>query len=410
MDGDIGIAGFESTTFTLSGFDPTDRAEWPLADGLTYLNHGTVGVTPNRILNLRAELLRTIEADPAAWVVRGLADIFGNGLGERPRMRAAVERVAGFVGVDADGLGFVRNITEGANAVLGSIELQPGDEVLITSLGYGGVDNAARFHAQRSGASVVTVEMPPVGSPAERFVAAVSDAIGPRTRIAVIDHLAANSALLLPVADIVAACRQRGVITLIDGAHVPGAVPLNIVGIGADFYTANLHKWAWAPRPVGIVWAAPQHRASLHPPSISWGLGNGLAAQFDFPGTIDPSPFLVAPAAIDLLSASLPELYEYNHSAAIRAGEFLSQQWGTEFATPPSMLGPMVALRLPDAISRSGCTAVAVQQSLRSEGVEVPVADDVVPGALTVRVSFQRYVTSADVERLAAAVANLDRR
>lgn len=400
------LRGLVDEPLDFGDFDPANRAEWPLADGLVYLNHGTVGVTPSRIFRLRHSVLAAIEADPAAAIVRGLADIYGTGLGEESRLRQALEPVAAFVGADLDGLAFVRNITEAANAVFSSIRFDPGDEILITSLGYGGVSNVARYHARRAGATVRVVEMPPLGCPPSDYAQTVSDSIGPRTTMVLVDHLAANSALVLPVAEIVAECRRRGVLSFVDGAHAPGAVEVDIALISPDFYAANLHKWAFTPRPVGILWAAVPHRATLHPASVSWGLDRGIAAEFDFPGTIDPSPFLVTPAALELFSSARPPLAESNARRAFEAAEHLAGEWGTEFNTPREMVGPMAAIRLP-LHAGDGRTHEELQRLLRASNIEIAVNDDVVPDAYTVRLAIQSYVTDADIERLAYTVNSL---
>ena len=211
---------------------------------------------------------------------------------------------------------------------------------------------------------------------------------------------------MLPVAEIAAVCHERGVLVFADGAHVPGNIAVDIDALGVDWYAANLHKWAWAPRSSGILWVAEEHRATVHPAVISWGLDNGLQAEFDIVGTRDPSAFLAAPFAIDLLRTfggddGAEAVYRYNHDLARWAGAFLAERWGTAF-DPDELLGAMVAVPLP---ARLGTDAARVQTALDGDGIEVPV----LAGAdgLSVRVSAQVYCGREDVEQLADAVARL---
>ena len=136
-------------------------------------------------------------------------------------------------------------------------------------------------------------------------LAALSEALTPYTRIAVLDHVTSETALVLPLAGMAALCRERGVPVLADGAHAPGAIDLDIPALGVDWYVANLHKWAFAPRGCGVLWAAPDRREGLHPPIISWGLDVGWHQEFDWTGTRDPTPFLCAPVGIAFITDSL---------------------------------------------------------------------------------------------------------
>ena len=193
---------------------------------------------------------------------------------------------------------------------------------------------------------------------------------------------------------------------LADGAHVPGNIPLAIETLGVDFYAANLHKWAWAPRSSGILWTAPERHAMLHPPVISWGLDHGLAAEFDLLGTRDPSSHLSAPYAVELLRAEgLDDLFAYNHDLAWWTGQHLAERWGTSFATPEAMIGAMVTVTLPASLGSSGADAEGVRVALEGHGFEAPVYDG--PHGLSTRVSAQIYCERADIERFADAVVAL---
>ena len=375
-----------------------------LDPAITYLNHGTVGAPPRRVLAAQQAIRDKVESQPARFLLRELADTGGSGVPAHPRMRQAAARVATFVGAEADDIAFVDNTTTGANAVLRSFPFEIGDEVLVTSSGYGGVTNAARYAAERAGATVRTLTMPAIGSPPEAFTAAIDGAISPRTRIALVDHISAETALVLPVADIAQRCHAKGVLVLVDGAHGPGSVALDIPALGVDWYIGNLHKWAWAPRSSGLLWTAKARQGDLHAAVISWGYGNGLAAEFDHPGTRDPTPFLAAPAALDLLDEyGFADVCAYNHNLARCAGRLLAERWDVPFDTPDSMIATMVRVRLPVSFGTTRDDAETLRAALHDiDRFEVPIY----PGAreLSLRVSAQIYVDLDDIARLAAAV------
>ena len=216
--------------------------------------------------------------------------------------------------------------------------------------------------------------------------------------------------MVLPLAEITALCHERGVLVLADGAHVPGNIPVDIDALGVDWYVANLHKWAWAPRSCGLLWSANQHQCYLHPTVISWGLDNGITAEFDLLGTRDPTPFLTAPYAIELLNEfggteGVAAIYRYNHELAWWAGQYLGDRWGTRFATPEEMIGSMVNVRLPAQFGTTTDDAERLRADLDAAGIEVPIYS--ANGELTLRVSAQIYCDHADIEHLGDAVLKL---
>lgn len=380
------------------------RPEWPLDPAAVYLNHGTVGVVPRRVLAAQQAIRDEMERHPSRFLLRELTSIVVGRPGDaKPRLRHAAERVAAFLGAQGDDLVFVDNATSGANAVLRSFPLEPGDEVLVTDFGYGGVTNAAAFAARERGAVLRVAEMPwPVRSAAEIVDACVS-AIGPRTRLAVIDHITSQSALILPLADIAAALHAGGVAVLADGAHVPGAIPLDIPALGVDWYVANLHKWMWTPRSSGILWASPS-RPRPKPPVISWGLDQGFTAEFDLPGTRDPSPHLCAPAALDAMrEIGVAAVQQHNHDLAWAGARHLAERWETPFDTPEALIGTMATVALPAWTGRTADDAATVRDRLFFEHA-IEVQAHAVRERLYVRISAQVYNTLDEIERLAAAV------
>lgn len=379
-------------------------AEWMLDPSILYLNHGTVGATPRRVLAAQQTIRDEIERQPAQVLLRELSDIGDRpSRGARSRLRQAADRVGHFLNARGDDLVFTDNVTTAINAVLRSLRLGPGDEIVSTSLAYGAILNAARHTAEGAGAMLRVVDLPDPPTP-EGAVSAIVGALGPRTRLAVVDHITSESALVLPVEAIVGQCRARGIPILIDGAHAPGAIALDVPAIQADWYAANLHKWAWAPRSCGFLWAAPERQRDLHPAVISWGLGQGFTREFDWVGTRDPSPWLAAPAGIDLLrELGLEEIRRYNHGLAWEAGRHLSAAWGVPFATPESMIGTMVTVPLPERLGSTPEDAYRHRTRLfEQERIEVQL--HAFRGRLWVRVSAQIYNETADIQRLAEAV------
>ena len=378
--------------------------QWALDPQVLYLNHGTVGATPRRVLSAQQAIRDEMERQPSRFLLRDIVGLSGR---ERPvdgRLRLAAAPVAGFLGAVRDDLVFVDNATSGVNAVLRSLEFQAGDEIIVTDHGYGAVTYTAQYIARRVGATVRVVVLPfPVSAP-EQIVEAVATAIGPRTRLVLVDHVSSGSSLVLPVAAITARCHALGVAVLVDGAHAPGALDLDIPSLGVDWYTANLHKWAWAPRSCGILWATPERQRDLHPPVISWGLDKGFTAEFDWVGTRDPSPWLAAPEGIAMLNdLGAAAVRDYNHDLAIAAARLLHDELGAELPAPEPMFGTMVTLMLPARFGSADADANRLRDLLLFEDhIEVQIhARD---GRLWVRISGQVYIEVGDLSRLAASL------
>jgi isopenicillin-N epimerase len=377
---------------------------WALDPSVTYLNHGTVGVTPTRVLRAQQSIRDEIERQPSRMLLRDLVGMVGGHRDVPGRLRAAAVAVARFVGARGDDVVFVDNATTGANAVFRSLRLEPGDEVLMTDHAYGGVARAADFATRERGARVRTVSLPyPAFDPAQA-VEAVASAVGPRTRLAVLDHISSESALVFPLAEMAARCREKGVPVLVDGAHAPGVLPLDIPALNVDYYVANLHKWAHAPRSSGFLWAAPERQASLHPPVISWGLDKGFRAEFDWVGTRDLSAWLAAPAGLAFLDElGCEAVRAYNHRLVWDAARTLCERFETKLERSEASAGFMVTLPLPKALGSTAEDAARVRDALLVEdGIEVQVHAS--HGQLRTRIAAQVYNEASDFEKLGDAV------
>lgn len=379
-------------------------ADWPLDPNITYLNHGTVGVTPTPVLAVQQAIRDEIERGPSQFLLRAQSGLCGCPTDVPTRVRTAANAVASHLGARGDDLVFVDNATTGVNAVLRSFAFKPGDEILLTDHNYGATLRTAQFVARGAGAIVRTATVPyPRFDPAE-LVASVSKAITPKTRIAVLDHVTSESALVFPLAELAAECRRRGVAVLVDAAHAPGVLPLNLRTLDVDWYSANLHKWACSPRSCGILWAAPDRQPDLHPPVISWGLDQGFTAEFDWVGTRDVSAWLAAPAGFEFLdSLGLDRVWQHNHGLAWTGAQHLANRWDTQLGFRESDIGFMTTVPLPATAGSTPADAARLRDALLfTHHIEVQL--HAAHGRLWTRISAQVYNEMADVEKLADAV------
>ena len=357
------------------------RGDFVLADGIDHINHGGYGATPRVVLDAAEAARREMEADPSTFFRRDLPG----------RLRHCAERVARSFGGCGKDWAFVENATAGLNAIIASLRLQPGDELLCLSQVYGAVGNALRYHAERSGAQVVSVAVPVPFDDPQKLLDAIGAAIGPRTRLACFDHITSAGAVVLPVREMAALCREHGVPVAIDGAHAPGQIALDVPALGVEWYVGNLHKWAFAAKGTGVIWCAPGAAGELHPIAISHALGQGFTGEFDYSGTRDNSAWLAAPAALDYLDGLGAEAVQAHNTALAReAGDLLIEAWNSEAAAAPGNCAAMVSVRLPGGAGGDRDAARRLAQRL-IEKYRITAGVMVLDGGLWVRVSAQIY-------------------
>ena len=379
-------------------------AHWLLDPDYTYLNHGTVGAPPRRVLARQQALRDEMERQPSRFVLRELNGAQPAPWRQQSRLREAIEPVAAFLGSNPADLVFVPNVTAGLNAVIRSVPLAPGDEVVMTDLAYGAITITASVVTKERGATLKTIEMPFPLRDADAAVESIVAALTERTRLLVLDHITAQTALVLPVARVAAECRRRGVPLLIDGAHAPGAIALDIPSLGVDWYVANLHKWAHSPRSCGVLWAAPERQAILHPAVTSWGRDTGFQGEFERVPTSDPTAYLAAPEGIALLREwGVDAVYAYIHRLAWQGALLLSERWRTTVEMPREMIGAMVTVPLAQSAGATVEDAARLRLALLVED-RIEVQLHAWRGRLWARVSAQVYNELADIERLALAV------
>lgn len=319
---------------------------WDLDPGVTFLNHGSFGACPREVLAHQAEIRRRMEAQPVRFMIQELP-------GE---LDAARVELAEHLHCGSDDLVFVQNATGGVNAVVSSFPLQPGDEILTTDHDYNACRNVLRVTAERVGAELRVAHVPfPVSSPKE-VVEAVLNSVTERTRLVLLDHISSPTALILPVEDLVPALESRGIAVLVDGAHVPGQLEVDLRALGASYYTGNLHKWMCAPKGCAFLYAREDRREHLRPTTTSHGENyrrDGRSAfhdRFDWCGTIDYSAFLCAGEAIrwcdGLMAGGIASLRASNHTLALAARQIVAEAMGIELPCPDEMVGAMASLPL----------------------------------------------------------------
>jgi isopenicillin-N epimerase len=368
------------------------RDEWLLDPEIAFLNHGSFGATPRTVLAEQERWRVRMERHPTHFMSEELP----------PALAAAAARLAAFVGARTEDLVFVENATAGCNTALRSLRFAPGDEILVTDHGYPAVRKAAEYVAARAGARVVEAAVPFPLQDAAQVVAAVSSRLGTRTRLAILDHITSSTAVVFPVHELTALCRAAGVPVLIDGAHAPGMLSLDVPSVGADWYTGNCHKWLMAPKGSAFLWVAPDRQADTHPLVISHGFGQGFTAEFAWVGTRDPSAWLSVPAAIDFHKRlGGARLRERNAALAREQATLLAHTWQTERGAPDALTGSMAAVRLPLHEAATAERAIELRRKLFDEHrIEVPIT--AFAGALWARISAHAYNRPEDYARLAA--------
>jgi len=373
-------------------------AAWRLDPQVAFLNHGSFGACPAAVLDYQSALRLELEREPVDFLAHELPG----------RLAAARTALGAFLGADPDDLAFVSNATSGVNAVLRSLEFARGDEILVTSHTYNACRKTVDFVAARAGATVRVAALPfPVTDPGA-IVDAVLSAASERTRLALLDHVTSPTALIVPLGNLVAELRRRGIETLIDGAHAAGMLPLDLATLGAAYYSGNAHKWLCAPKGAAFLHARRDRQAGLHPTVISHGYGTGFRGEFDWTGTVDPTPWLCIPEAIrvvgGLLPGGWPEVMARNHALVLEARALLLEAFGSESPCPEAMLGSMAALPLPPAPAGSVAAQLDTQglhDWFRARGVETWVHPTPRP---VLRVSAQLYNDLSQFRRLAQLV------
>lgn len=387
----------------------TVKARWNIRPDTTYLNHGSFGPPPDLVRAARRVWLDKLESQPMDFFVREL----------EPAWLAARDRLARFVGADADSLIFVENATVGMNIVADSFPLQAGDEVLLTDHEYGAVRRIWQRACEKAGATAKTVQLPLPFRSAAETCDAIFSAVNDRTRLIVVSHVTSPTAVILPVAEICRRARKRGIAVCIDGPHAIAQVPLNIDSLGCDFYTASCHKWLSAPIGSGFLYVAKAFQQSVRPPVLSWGRIpptriETWSDEFVWSGTRDPSAYLSVPAAIDFLeSVGLETFRGRTHWLAEYARHKLVELTRLEPIVPndPAWYGSMAHSPLPPPaggkVGDEGCPiSNPLQNTIWQQfQIEAPIVE--FRGVRYIRVSCHLYNDTEQIDRLVKGLGAL---
>ncbi len=390
-----------------------ERADWPIEPGLTMLNHGSYGICPVAVRDAQRELRARVDADPVRFFKVDL-----EALADRAR-----DRVSRLVNAEPDCLALVPNATFAVATVLHGAGLGAGDEVVVTDHEYNATLNELTRLCARTGARVVTAKLPVEGITPVLVVERIMAALSPKTRLVVVSHVTSASALVMPVGEIVREVRARGIDILVDGAHAPGQVPIDLGALRPTYYAASSHKWLCTPKGTGFFYAERDRHASIKPLALSCRVHEtrddraAFLCDFDYVGTSDYTGNLVTPEAIEHLGAQLPggleQLMQRNHDLVVEGCRMIAARTGARMYAPGSMIGSMVGLALPEdpAPGRACSFEDPIWDALyERHRIQVPVWP--LPGVAgrIMRVSAHLYNTLDDYEKLAEALATeLDR-
>ena len=386
-----------------------EAAAWGLDPRVTFLNHGSFGASPRAVLRAQQRVREQLEREPVRFFSRELPDLLDGA-------RAALAR---FVGAAPGDLVFVPNATTGFNTVLRALSFEPGDEILTTDHAYNACRAAIDHAANRAGAVARIARVPfPLDGP-DPVLIAVLDAVTPRTRLAVLDHVTSPSGLVFPIDRLVRELDARGVDTLVDGAHAPGMVPLDVSALGAAYYTGNCHKWLCAPKGAGFLHVRRDRQTGIRPLVISHGANSPRTdrsrfwLEFDWTGTYDPSAYLAVPEAIahvgGLRAGGWPEVMAENRALALTARRTLCAALEVAPPCPDAMIGSLASVTLPDRDGEPppGASGGLHDALLDRFGIEVPVVAWPTTPRRLIRDSAQLYNTADDYAKLAGALAAL---
>ncbi|MEX2212968.1 MAG: aminotransferase class V-fold PLP-dependent enzyme [Phycisphaeraceae bacterium] len=387
-------------------------AHWRLDPAITFLNHGSFGACPKVVLEAQQHYRDMLEAEPVRFFTREA----------QPLMDKARAELALLLGADSNDLAFVNNATTGVNCVVRSLRWEKGDEILTTDHAYNACRNVLVYVAQREGAKVVTAAVPfPLRSPDE-VLDAILRCVSPRTKLALIDHVTSPTGVIFPIEAIVRELQSRGIDVLVDGAHAPGMVPLDLKSLNAAYYTGNCHKWLCAPKGAAFLHVRPDRQEAIVPMTISHGLNTRYQGRslfrdlFDWTGTQDVTPWLAVTDAIEFVKTIVPggagALMNRNRELALRARAILCAALEVNAPCPASMIGSLASVPLPDmpkenvpdwstAVSPSQSLNVALMERYR---IEVPIPGWPRGPKRLVRISAQAYNEVSEYEALAAAL------
>jgi isopenicillin-N epimerase len=378
------------------------HAHFLLDPEVAFLNHGSFGATPKEVFAVYQDWQRRLERQPVAFLGRSFQSY----------MQTARDTLANFLGAPLDTVAFVPNATWGVNVVARSLELGPGDEVLTTDHEYGAIDKTWEFVCERSGFRIIRARIPIPIEDDETILARIWECVTPRTKLISISHITSPTALVLPVRAVCERARHAGILTLVDGAHAPGQLDLDLANIGADFYTGNCHKWLLAPKGAGFLYARLEVQDLIQPLVVSWGWrpapefssGSAFIDALEWTGTRDYSAYLSVPAAIRFLEENdWPERRRACHTLL---SEAIARVCALSGLPDPYAARDDAFLQMGIApIPLSGDRRLAQAWLYENHRVEVPFTES--NGDRFARISVQAYNSPEDIDRLVQGLKEL---
>ncbi len=380
---------------------------WILSKDTCFLNHGSFGATPVAVLEEQTRLREKIENDPVRFFERDYI----------PLMSSSIKKLAEFMNADPKGMALVKNTTEGVNTVLRSLVLNPGDEILVTNHSYQACWNAVDFVTERAGAKTVVVEIPFRVENEDEIVDLVMGSVSERTVLAMVDTVTSATGLRMPFERLVKDLQSAGVDVLLDAAHGPGIVPLDLIALDAAYCTGNCHKWLCTPKGSAFLHIRPDRKKFMKPLSISHGASfegtdqEKFEFEFGWPGTQDPTPWLCIPLAIDFLDSLVeggwPEIMERNRKLALEGRRILCNALGTTEPVPDSLVSSIASVEMPGEgeVGPMSMEGDPYHNYLLDEfGIQVPVFPWRHHGRRYIRISAQLYNSVEEYEFLAACL------
>jgi isopenicillin-N epimerase len=386
-----------------------DPQNWLLDPRVVFLNHGAFGACPERVLEAQSAWRRRMERQPLQFIVREL----------EAYLDAARAVLAQFVGAETEDLVFVPNTTTGVNTILRSLQFQPGDELIVTDQEYNASRNALNFVAERSGARVVVAKIPFPFSREDELVAPVLHCVTPKTKLALLDHVTSQTGVVQPIGRLVNELNARGVDTLVDGAHAPGMVPLNLKQLGAAYYTGNCHKWMCAPKGAALLHVRRDKQTLIRPLTISHGANSArkdrsrFLIEFAWTGTTDPTAFLSVPDALRFMESALPggwpQTMKRNRALALAVRKMICQALEVAEPCPEEFVGSLAAVPIPaapaQALPKLPFNEYPLQDVLREKhGIETPIISWPAPPHRVLRIAAQLYNSLPQYELMMKAL------
>jgi isopenicillin-N epimerase len=379
------------------------QRHWLIDRNVRFLNHASFGACPRPVLEFQAFLRSQLENEPLRFFGREWEPLLDN----------SRNKLASFVGAESQDLVFVPNATTGVNAVLRSLSFSSDDELLTTSHEYNACKNALDFVANRVNAKVVVADVPfPIES-SEQIIKAVMNKVSPKTRLALLDHIPSQTGIIFPIQQLVQELQAYGVDVLVDGAHAPGMLPLNLNEIGASYYTGNCHKWLCAPKGAAFLYVKRDKQQQIRPLTISHGANSKLThksryqLEFDWMGTDDPTAYMSVGEAIQfmglLLAGGWDELMQRNHNLVVEARQIICKMLDITPPCPEEMIGSMATLQAPKVLEKYDYMSLH-DELFDNYGIEVQVVPWHGESKLLVRISAQIYNALEEYECLAKAI------